>query len=77
MAGAANATKNHPALKSHFANSSVKNVFLLEIPLSSRKSDNVSIVASARFEPGIFVCRESGTHRLVTAMLVHISVIST
>ena len=73
-------TKNHPALTSYFAYPSFKNVVLLEIPLSSRKSDNVSIVTAAcamMFAPAIFVRRESGTHRLVTVMLEHISIKST
>ena len=73
-------TKNHLALTSYFANPSFKNTVLLEIPLSSRKSDNVSIVMTAcatMFEPAIFVRHESGPYRLVTVMLVHISIIST
>ena len=73
-------TKNHPALTPCFANPSFKNAVLLEIPLSSQKSDNVSVVTSAfatMFEPAIFVRRESGTHRLVTVVLVHISIIFT
>ena len=62
---------------SYFANPSFKNAVLLEIPLVSQKSDNVSIVTSAcatMFEPAIFVRSESRTHCLVTAMLVHISI---
>ena len=73
-------THNHPALTSYFANPSFKNAVLLEIPLGFRKSYNVSIITSAcatMFEPAIFVHCENGTHRLVTAMLVHISIIST
>ena len=73
-------TKNHQALTSYFANPSFKNEVLLEIPLGSWKSDNVSIATSAcpmKFELPTFVRRESGTHRLVTVMLVHISIIST
>ena len=68
-------TKNHPVLTSCFAYPSFKNEVLLEIPLSSRKSDNVPIVTSAyatMFEPALFVCHESGT-RLITVMPVHIS----
>ena len=59
-------TNNHPALTSYFANPSFKNAILLEILLSSRKNDNVSIVTSAfatMFEPTIFVRRGSGTHQ--------------
>ena len=75
-----NTTKNHPALTAYFANPSFKNVVLLEIPLSSMKSDSVSIVKTVcamMFEPAIFVRLESGPHGLVTVMLVHISIIST
>ena len=74
------ATKNHPALMSYFANPSFKNAVLLEIPLSSRKNDNVSIVTTTcatMFELAIFVRRESGPHRLVTVMLGRVSIIST
>ena len=35
-------TKNHPELPSYFANPSFKKAILLEIPLSSRKSDIIS-----------------------------------
>ena len=73
-------TKNHLALTSYFYNPSFKNAVLLEIPLSSRKSDNVSIVMSTcatMFEPAILIRHENGTHRLVTVMIVHISIIST
>ena len=73
-------TKNHLVLTSNFANPSFKNAVLLEIPLSSQKSDNVSIVMTAcatMFKLAIFVHRESGPNRLVTVMLVHISIIST
>ena len=73
-------TKNYPALTSHFTNPSFKNAVLLEIPLSSRKSSNVSIVTTATatmFEPAILVHRESGPHCLVTVMLEHISIIFT
>ena len=72
-------TKNHLALTSYFANPSFKNAVLLEILLSSRKSDNVSIVTTTSammFEPAIFIRHESGPHRLVIVMLVHISIIS-
>ena len=72
-------TKNHPALTSYFANPSFKHAVLLEIPLSSLKCGNVSIVTTARatmFESAIFVRRESGTQCLVTVILVHISIIS-
>ena len=72
-------TTNHLVLTSYIANPYFKNRVLLEILLSSWKSDNVSIVTSACatvFEPAIFVHRESGT-RLITEMLVHISIIST
>ena len=75
-----NTTKNHPALMLYFANPTFKNAVLLEIPFSSQKSDNVSIVTSAcatMFKPAIFARRESGIHCLVTVMLVHISIIST
>ena len=45
---------------SYFANPSFKNAVLLEIPfLSSRKSDNVSIVTTVcatMLKPAIFVC---------------------
>ena len=72
-----NTTKNH---RSHFANPSFKNAVLLEIPLGYRKTDNVSIVTTAcasMFKPAIFVHRGSRTYRLVTVMLVHISITST
>ena len=75
-----NTTKYHLVLTSYFANPSFKNTVLLEILLSSRKSKNVSIVTTVfatMFEPAIFVHRESGPHRLVTVMLVHISIVST
>ena len=52
---------------------------VLEIPLSSRKSDNVSVVTSAcatMFETAMFIHCESRTHRLISVMLVHISIIS-
>ena len=59
----ADTTKNHPALTSYFTNPSFKNAVLLEIPLSSRKYDNVSIITTMcampmMFEPAIFVRRE-------------------
>ena len=63
-------TKNHPAI-TYFANPSIKNAVLLEIPLSSQQSNTVSIVTSACamiFKPAIFVCRERRTHHLVTVM---------
>ena len=72
-------TKNHPALMSCFTNPSFKNAVLLEIPLSSWKNDNVSIVTTActtMFEPAIFVHGESGPHRLITVMVIHIGIIS-
>ena len=72
-------TTNHPELMSYFAIPSFKNSIILEIPLSFRKSDNVSLVTALSatvFELVIFVRRESGTHNLVTVMLVHISSIS-
>ena len=72
--------KNHPTLTLYLASPSSKNPVLLEIPLISQKSDTVSIVTTAcatMFEQDIFVRRESGPHRLVTVMLVHISIIFT
>ena len=72
--------KNDPAPMSYFTNLSFKNTVVLEIPLSSQKCDNVSIVTTVcttMFEPAIFIHRKSGPHCLVTVMLVHISIIST
>ena len=72
-------TKNHMALTLYLAMSSFWKV-LLEIPLSSRKSDNVSILmftCTTMFKPAILIRHESGTHNLVTVMLVRISIIST
>ena len=43
-------TKNHPALTSYFTNTTFKNAVLLEIPLSSWKSDNVSIITSVCYD---------------------------
>ena len=68
-------TKNHLALMSYFANPSLENAVLLEIPLRSRKSINVSIVTSAcstMLKPVIFIHRESGTYGMVTVMLIRV-----
>ena len=62
-----NTTINHLALTSYLANPSFKIAVLLEISLTSRKSDNVSIAT---------VYHESRPHPLVTVMLAHISIIS-
>ena len=65
---------------SYFANPSFENAVLLEIRLSCRNNDNVSLdivttACATKFEPAVFVRRENAPQRLVTVMLVHISII--
>ena len=76
-------TNNHPAHTSYFTNPSKKQSFWKSpISYEVRNADDVSIdivttTSATMFKPAIFVCHKSGTYRLVTAILVHINIIST